>query len=922
MRSVGRTDLIWLGRLAVAVVVLTSWMMHSVASAEAAEYTMRPCDNWNILPEWQIITDSSGSNLADRCPFEMELSNPITTQPGEETIWFFDGRSKVRTAEIVARGSDGSDSGRVQGFALCNSWGDCGPIVGLSGASENESEVVHLNAEDPSVPEGVTGVAIIASCPADGPECLPGKGFKINSIAATFVDDTPPVIEVNLTDPTPESVGAFGRWFASPLRYSWSAIDEQSGVKRAFFRTSGKTHEYQMNDCFDPISEVLTDICGELGRAQGAAEITGLEQGESNGVLVRAVNGAGITGETTMPLNVDTRPPQRPGNLRVVGANAQGWVRSNVVELEWSNYREDEEDRTNSGVVKARYGIENYEISTVVDVSSADRRRMKITMPDNQDAIWPLNVSTIDRVGNESQPRDLTVKVDQGTPSAPELAPIPKVNGANVGDVVIKWKAPEFTPAAQWVSGVCGYVISATSFANSDPGTVINHPAELTERPADQILDAGSRYVHLRAVSCAGAPGAISHQPVMIDLVPPTLSAQPSTPNWRRGDGDLTILASDEGSGVFGIEYAVDGGPQKTVNHRSVTIKLAGGRHNISFLATDVAGNRSAEQTLVQNVDDAAPGAWFEQRNPTRPTEITAQAVDGDSGLTGAWIEYQRVGESEPWLPLGDRFSAAIGQPVATLTARFPDDESIPPGTYKIRIVAVDAVGNITLASAHLGGGEALVTTPLRSESSMDASMVHRAKKTGGLVAYGQSPQIAGRLVDGSGGPIARVPIGVFSAPVEGGIYERIGEVMTGGSGDFRLSLPAATSRSLLFRFAGDEMHRPVKTRLAIRVKGKVNVSASHRVIKRGKAVVLSGKVHSAGGSIPLRGKQIRVQFRSHGKWSPFYTSQITDSSGLFSVPLRLNVAAVFHLRVSAPAEPGWPFESTVSRTLRVRVKR
>ena len=75
----------------------------------------------------------------------------------------------------------------------------------------------------------------------------------------------------------------------------------------------------------------------------------------------------------------------------------------------------------------------------------------------------------------------------------------------------------------------------------------------------------------------------------------PTVSAQVA--GERDGDGNyigaatVTVNATDAGSGVARVEYALDDGPFGTYS-APVTVNSPG-QHTVRFRATDVAGNTS-----------------------------------------------------------------------------------------------------------------------------------------------------------------------------------------------------------------------------------------------------------------------------------------------------------------------------------------
>ncbi|WP_442792028.1 OmpL47-type beta-barrel domain-containing protein [Micromonospora sp. NBC_01796] len=116
------------------------------------------------------------------------------------------------------------------------------------------------------------------------------------------------------------------------------------------------------------------------------------------------------------------------------------------------------------------------------------------------------------------------------------------------------------------------------------------------------------------------------------DTTPPTVTA--AVTGDRNEDGayvgaaTVTLSATDSGSGVGRVEYALDGGPYGTYSG-PVTVN-APGEHTVSYRATDVAGNTSPVQSTAFEV--VAPP----DPDTTAPT-VTA-AVTGDRNEDGAYV--------------------------------------------------------------------------------------------------------------------------------------------------------------------------------------------------------------------------------------------------------------------------------------------
>jgi hypothetical protein len=96
--------------------------------------------------------------------------------------------------------------------------------------------------------------------------------------------------------------------------------------------------------------------------------------------------------------------------------------------------------------------------------------------------------------------------------------------------------------------------------------------------------------------------------PASVDLTPPTASFSLSpAPNANgiisSSPAQVTITASDTGSGVSQILYWVDGGPVNSVAASTATVSVSGaGAHTVGVRVLDNAGNISQQYTQPVNI--------------------------------------------------------------------------------------------------------------------------------------------------------------------------------------------------------------------------------------------------------------------------------------------------------------------------------
>ncbi|MEU9467451.1 family 16 glycoside hydrolase [Streptomyces avermitilis] len=156
----------------------------------------------------------------------------------------------------------------------------------------------------------------------------------------------------------------------------------------------------------------------------------------------------------------------------------------------------------------------------------------------------------------------------------------------------------------------------------------------------DQV---GAHEIRYRAIDKAGNTAAEKSvtfsvvAPPTNDTTPPQTSATVS--GERDADGayigmaTVTVSASDTGSGVNTVEYAVDSGAWQPY---SAPVMVHGpGAHKVRYRATDKAGNAAAEKSADFTV--VAPPA-----SDTTPP-VTGVTVDGTRNSNGAYVNSAKV---------------------------------------------------------------------------------------------------------------------------------------------------------------------------------------------------------------------------------------------------------------------------------------
>jgi plastocyanin len=147
------------------------------------------------------------------------------------------------------------------------------------------------------------------------------------------------------------------------------------------------------------------------------------------------------------------------------------------------------------------------------------------------------------------------------------------------------------------------------------------------------VTTAGAHMVHFRATDVAGNTSAEQMAsftvvaPAPQDTTPPVTSATVSAP--QPGRAVVTITATDAGSGVASIEYALDSGAWTA--YAAPVAVTATGAHTVRYRATDVAGNVAAEKTVTFTVVPPTTGAC-----PVPDTRATVIIGAEDTGIANA----------------------------------------------------------------------------------------------------------------------------------------------------------------------------------------------------------------------------------------------------------------------------------------------
>lgn len=125
-----------------------------------------------------------------------------------------------------------------------------------------------------------------------------------------------------------------------------------------------------------------------------------------------------------------------------------------------------------------------------------------------------------------------------------------------------------------------------------------------------------------------------------LDEVAPTtiLSTDPTDALWNNSDIQVSLNASDNGSGVENTFYTINGGTQQSGTSFAITTE---GPNTISYWSVDKAGNVEAVKTETINIDKSVPitTANVSENWQTEDVFVTLSASDIHSGIAATYYQ-------------------------------------------------------------------------------------------------------------------------------------------------------------------------------------------------------------------------------------------------------------------------------------------
>jgi hypothetical protein len=369
-----------------------------------------------------------------------------------------------------------------------------------------------------------------------------------------------------------------------------------------------------------------------------------------------------------------------------------------------------------------------------------------------------------------------------------------------------------------------------------------------------------------------------------------------ATASTLSGTADLSLNASDPGSGVYQAVFTVDGAPAGRV-----LLDENGGR------CRDVGGTTDGLPAFLY-LQPCAPSA-----SADLPFDTTALA-DGTHHLVVTVTD--AAGNSVVAL---DRKIDVANHPPAPPAA--PSQLGVPstpaPGTSAAGAANGTPASAVALLSAHWSGG---------ARSALTARLGGARTVTGRLLAPGGTP-IAGAAVQAQ-----------FLPACLGARPRSLAAARTGADGAFLLRLPASLPSgrlTLSYSARVGQAVPDVASALTLTVPASLSLRVTPGVSHAGGTIRFAGALR--GGPLPSGGKQIVLEARvaagggsgggtggggagSHSPWRQFRVLA-TGARGAFRASYRFRLAGpiVYQFRATSPREADYPYAAGGSNVVSVR---
>ncbi len=377
-------------------------------------------------------------------------------------------------------------------------------------------------------------------------------------------------------------------------------------------------------------------------------------------------------GNNATPTYVVIKIDKTPPSLVITGPSNGAYINSSTVTISWTG----SDDFS---------GINHYQVSndsySWVDVYFNTSVTYNYT-----DGTHTLYVLAADNAVNTNS-TSVTFTVDTVPPTIGVYSNAPNNTWVNY-DVNISSSANDTNGVTMY------YCNSTTGFCTPNvsytPGTNITISTE------------GTTYIVFKAVDPAGNSNESSYV-IKLDKTPPTSTIKDILANgsvytngtWVNQSVTVQMNAVDALSGVKWIRYTVNGIPTLAVPNVSLPLNN-NGVYNVSFYATDNAGNNNPVLSTVVKLDFIAPTIIplpVNYSNPAITTGIfTSNATDALSGVSTVTLYLSDPSNTS--YSTGIPMNYSTGVATATIQIGNFSDNYFGPGPHYMKVCGRDVAGN------------------------------------------------------------------------------------------------------------------------------------------------------------------------------------------------------------------------------------
>jgi hypothetical protein len=256
---------------------------------------------------------------------------------------------------------------------------------------------------------------------------------------------------------------------------------------------------------------------------------------------------------------------------------------------------------------------------------------------------------------------------------------------------------------------------------------------------------------------------------------------------------------------------------------------------------------------------------------------------------------------------------------------------SLKAGSRRLVVRAVDAGGNVvergpyTVDVAVPSNRGALNGVNATETGAITARFTHGSNRTRRVIGFLSKADVAGRLVNAAGAPIANARVAVLTRDLDDDDAKLRTYLTTDGDGRFKYRATAYASRLYQFAWAShvNDGRYAANGYVTLRARADATLHPKPRSTRVGHRVKLYGRLL---GKRPSRSVDIVAQGRAggHGPWRTFSDGHISRS-GRFKVSYRFRDPSsrgrTFQFRIKIERDTGFAYWGGYSRTAKVRVR-